>query len=267
MLARPNDSRPKTLFVALTLALVCSVLVSVAAVGLRPLQQANAAADLKRNLLIAGGLLEERDASADIDALFARVEPRVVDLDTGEYADDVDPATYDARAAARDPHASKALDRRDDIAGIKRRERYATVYLVREGERLEQVILPVRGYGLWSTMYGFLSIEADLDTVVGLKFYEQGETAGLGAEVDNPDWRGKWSGKRLRDRDGRLAIAVVKGRVDPQDEAAPHQVDGLAGATLTARGVSNLLRYWLGEQGFGAYLDRMAREQGRRGES
>jgi len=262
MLARPNDSREKTLFVAVALALVCSVAVSLAAVGLRPLQEANARDDLRRNLLIAAGLLEERDERADVEALFERVEARVVDLGTGEYAEDIDPDVYDARSAVRDPGMSTAVAPGDDIASIKRRERYATVYLVRDGDALEQVILPVRGYGLWSTMYGFLALENDLDTIVGLKFYEQGETAGLGAEVDNPNWRGQWAGKKLDDAEGNLAIAVVKGGVPRGDEGAEHKVDGLAGATLTARGVENLVRYWLGEQGFGPYLERLAAETG-----
>ncbi len=267
MLALPNDSREKTLFVAVALALVCSVAVSLAAVGLRPLQDANARTDLKRNLLISAGLLEEKDRTADVDALFERIEARVVDLDSGEYAEDVDPASYDARAAVRDPDMSSLVPPAEDIATIKRRERYATVYLVRDGEEIEQVILPVRGYGLWSTMYGFLAMEADLDTIVGLKFYEQGETAGLGAEIDNPNWRGLWTGKKLRDEQGKLVIEVVKGTVDPNSDSAVHQVDGLAGATLTANGVENLMRYWLGEQGFGPYLEKLAAETGGAGTS
>ncbi len=262
MLALPNDSREKTLFVAVAVALVCSVAVSLAAVGLRPLQDENARDDLRRNLLISAGLLEEQDRSADIEALFERIEARVVDLDSGEYTDAVDPATYDARAAVRDPTMSAPVPAADDIATLKRRERYATVYLVRDGEQLEQVILPVRGYGLWSTMYGFLALEADLDTIVGLKFYEQGETAGLGAEIDNPNWRGLWNGKRIRDDQGKLVIEVLKGAVNPESESAVHQVDGLAGATLTSNGVENLMRYWLGEQGFGPYLEKLAGESG-----
>ncbi|MOA31350.1 Na(+)-translocating NADH-quinone reductase subunit C [compost metagenome] len=115
----------------------------------------------------------------------------------------------------------------------------------------------MRGYGLWSTLYGFLALKGDLNTVVGLGFYQHGETPGLGGEVDNPKWKALWNGKSLFDEQGQLAIQIIKGSVDAQSPNASHQVDGLAGATLTSKGVHNLLHFWLGENGFGPFLAKL----------
>lgn len=254
MLALPNDSPKKTLIVAVALCLVCSVVVSSAAVLLRPLQLENAALERKRNIVEVAGLL---DSDGDVEAAFERVEARVVDLETGEFAEGIDPDRYDQRKAAKDPARSSALPRGEDIAGIGRRARYATVYLVREGDAIRQVILPVHGYGLWSTLYGFLALDEDLRTVAGLRFYDHAETPGLGGEVDNPSWRAKWDGKVAFDESGNPIIEVIKGSVDQTRPGAEHRVDGLAGATLTTRGVDNLLKFWLGENGFGPFLARM----------
>lgn len=252
--ALPNDSIKKTFMVALALSLVCSLLVSLSAVVLRPLQVENAALDRQRNILAAAGLLNEHVGIADA---FSRIEARVVDLESGRFTDDVDPGSFDQRRAARDPTMSTALSSEQDVAGIGRRSRYATVYLVKDGDTVEQVILPIHGYGLWSTLYGFIALEPDLDTVVGLKFYEHAETAGLGAEVDNPSWISKWNGRRVYDTSGKPILRVAKGVSTAKGDAALHEVDGLAGATLTGNGVTNMLRFWLGEHGFGPFLENM----------
>ena len=250
----PNDSRSKTIAVATMLCLVCSVVVSAAAVGLKPRQEANKALDKKRNILQIAGMMRE---DASIDELFSEIEPRVVDLNSGEFVDDVDPATYDQRKAAKDPASSKALDKKEDIASIRRRAELATVYLVREGETVKTIILPMHGYGLWSTMYGFMALEGDAQTITGFGFYEQAETPGLGGEVDNPKWKAMWPGKKVYDANGEVAVEVIKGAVAESTPSPEHKVDGLAGATLTSRGVSNLLKYWLGEQGFKPFLNKI----------
>lgn len=259
MLALPNDSPKKTLFVAVALCLVCSILVSTAAVGLKPLQEANASLDRKRNLLLVAGLVEGGEAANEVEELFEQnVETKVVDMASGEFTDEVDAATFDQRKAAQDPALSEPVPPEEDIAVIKRRARYANVYFVKDGEHIKQVIFPIHGYGLWSTLYGFIALEDDLNTVAGLKFYEQGETAGLGAEVDNPNWLAKWPGRVAFDDSGNPIIRVAKGSADNPE----HEVDGLAGATLTGRGVSNMLQYWLGEQGFGPFLANLRSEEG-----
>ena len=249
----PNDSTRKTLIVALALCLVCSILVSTAAVKLQPLQQRNQELDRKKIILEVAGLLKP---GVSIDELFKQVEPKVVDLSTGEYVDTMDPNQFDQRQAAKDPEMSVKIPPDRDIAQIRRRAKYAVVYLVKEGDQTKLILLPVHGYGLWSTMYAYIALERDANTIFGLRFYEQGETAGLGAEIDNPRWRNNWTGKVVYGEAEKPQIRVIKGAVAPGDPEAKFKIDGLAGATLTANGVTNLIHYWLGPEGFGTYLKK-----------
>lgn len=249
----PNDSTRKTLIVALALCLVCSILVSTAAVKLQPLQQRNQELDRKKIILEVAGLLKP---GVSIDKLFKQVEPKVVDLSTGEYVDTMDPNQFDQRQAAKDPEMSVKIPPDRDIAQIRRRSKYAVVYLVKEEGQTKLILLPVHGYGLWSTMYAYIALERDANTIFGLRFYEQGETAGLGAEIDNPRWRNNWTGKVVYGEAEKPQIRVIKGTVAPGDPEAKFKIDGLAGATLTANGVTNLIHYWLGPEGFGTYLKK-----------
>jgi len=249
-----NDSISKTLIVAFSLCIVCSIIVSAAAVILQPAQEANKSLDRKRNILAAAGMLDD---SKSVDELFAQISTRVVDLRTGKFTEDVSADSYDQRKAAKDPSASDALPAAEDLAKVARREHYAVVYLVESaGGDIEKIILPIHGYGLWSTLYGFIALESDGNTVAGLGFYEHAETPGLGGEVDNPRWKGTWPGKQVY-RDGEVEIGLIKGSVDPASSDAAWQVDGLAGATLTARGVTNLVQFWLGKNGFEPFLNNL----------
>jgi len=249
-----KDSIKSTITVALLLCLVCSIIVAGSAVLLKPLQQANKALDKKTNILLAAGIETE---GQDVNVLFEQFTPKVIDLDTGRYVSDVDATTYDQRKASKDPKQSDVLSGEDDIASINRRAKYATVYLLEKDGQLDRIILPVKGYALWSTLYGFLALEADGNTVAGLGFYEHAETPGLGGEIDNPRWKALWPGKKMFDANGTLAVDLIKGSVDPSNPKAIHQVDGLSGATLTTNGVENLLVFWLGENGFGPYLNNL----------
>jgi Na+-transporting NADH:ubiquinone oxidoreductase subunit C len=252
-----RDSTGKILTVAFLLCVVCSILVSTAAVLLSDRQERNKAEEKKRNILQAAGLYQ---AGVSLEEQFSRIEARIIDLQTGTFSDAFDPATFDSRTAARDPETSYRIPPGQDLAGIKAHSRYQDVYLVMDGDRLQQVILPVYGKGLWSTMYGFISLDADLSTVIGFAFYEHGETPGLGGEIDNPAWKGLWPGKRIYDDDGNTRIEVLKGAVDRQSPDAIHQVDGISGATLTARGVGNLLQYWMGSNGYQPFLENLKKE-------
>lgn len=250
-MASKSEGLGRVLGVALALCVVCSVVVSTAAVLLKPEQEANKTRDLKRNILQAAGLY---DSSLTVEQQFERVTTKVIDVETGTYVNDIDPATFDQRAAAKDPALSVRLDSDTDVAKIMRQSRYALVYLVDdEAGQLDKVILPIHGYGLWSTLYGFVALEADANTIAGLGFYEHGETPGLGGEVDNPRWKAQWPGKQAY-RDGNVAISVIKGAVNSNSPNADWQVDGLSGATLTSKGVHNLVQFWLGEHGFAPYL-------------
>lgn len=248
----PADNVVKTVLVALGLCLVASMVVSAAAVSLRPLQERNAALDKQVNILQVAGLYEE---GTDVATAFEQFEPHVLELATGEFTDQFDPYEFDDRAAAADLTLSAPLD--DDPASIRRQANYVTVYLLRNADGgLDKVVLPVYGYGLWSTLYGFMAIEEDGNTIYGLQFYEHAETPGLGAEVDNPRWKALWRDKKLRteEGEGELAITVAK---SPPPEGREYFVDALSGATLTSRGVDNLVRFWMSERGFEPFMERM----------
>jgi Na+-transporting NADH:ubiquinone oxidoreductase subunit C len=257
-----KESTVRTLLVALVVSLVASVFVAGSAIYLKPVQQENSLLDKQRSILSIAGVGGAELSSREVQELFAsRIRASVIDITTGEEQADIDPVAYDPLKAAKDPKTSIELSNEEDISSIKRREQFATVYWVENGGVVEALVLPVRGYGLWSTLYGFLAVKPDLNTVVGLGFYQHGETPGMGGEVDNPRWKALWPGKTLFDEAGQPVIQIIKGGVNPSNPAAGHQVDALSGATLTSRGVNRLLLFWLGDLGFGPYLAKL-RQQG-----
>ncbi len=254
MSASHNDSIKKTLIVTVLLCLVCSVVVSAAAVFLKPVQERNKQADMQRNVLAIAGVLNDRQPLAE---QFAQFDVKLVDLRSGRFTDELDVERFEQRSAAKDPALSSLIPANQDQAGLKRRSNFTKVFLLKDQGELKTIVLPVHGKGLWSTMYGFLALSGDLNTVVGFGFYEQGETPGLGGEVDNPKWKAKWPGKQLFDAEGNAEIELVKGAADPSGARFAHQVDGLAGATLTTNGVQNLLDFWMGEQGYRTFLSNL----------
>ena len=250
-----KDSISNTIRIAFLVCLVCSIVVSYAAISLKPLQQLNKTLEVKKNILAAAGLY---DASKSIEEQFGAITPKLVDLRTGTYATDFDVETYDQRKASKDPKRSNKLDAKTDIAGIKRLENYAKVYEVIEDGELKTLILPIRGYGLWSTLWGFVALDADLNTVIGLGFYEHAETPGLGGEIDNPKWKALWIGKEVYDGTGDIGVYVKKGPANNAIESeARFAVDGLSGATLTSVGVNNLVRFWMGDNAFAPFIKRL----------
>lgn len=252
----PNDRPAKTLAVAFTVALVCALIVSGTAVLLKPLQVANERRDRQQHIREIVGRLPGAETllqTADKQA----VEAHVVELATGNYVRDLDPATYDQREAARDPQMSVEIPAKHDLARLKRRAKYATVYLVKRDGEIDLIILPVHGSGYASTIYGFLALQGDANTVEALTFFEHEETPGLGAQIDDPEWRSQWQGKKARDEEGEIRIGVAKGSVEPNAPEATYQVDGISGATRTSNAVTRLLRFWLGDYGFGPFLERI----------
>ena len=258
ILALSNESLKKTIAIALALCFVCAILVSISAVALKPLQIENKALDMKKNILDVAGLLNE---NSNINQAFSeKIEAKLVNMETGEYVEDIDVTTYDQRKAAKDPAQNSVIPKDKDLASIKVKAKIAKVYLVKEGDEIKSIILPVHGYGLWSTMYGFLALDADGQTVQSINFYDQAETPGLGGEVVNPNWRALWSGKQVYAESGEVALKLIKGVVDNSKSGSEFQVDGLAGATLTSTGVSNLIKYWMSAEGFATYLDKIRPE-------
>lgn len=247
----PNDSPAKAVIVTLLVCIFASVLVAGSAVLLRPKQIANKQFEQMRQI---GEILQ--DATTDGDAWraidIAELEARVVDLDTGNYVDGVDAAIFDQEAAP-----SIEIPQQQDMAQIGTRSKYAVVHLLLKDGRPQLIVLPVYGRGFGSTLYGYIGLSGDTETVIGLAFYEHGETPGLGALIDDPAWRRLWSGKSVWNAKGEVGLGVARGPVVPGTPEARYQVDGLTGATWTGQGVTNLLRYWLGKHGFEPYLRKV----------
>ncbi|MCB1647416.1 MAG: NADH:ubiquinone reductase (Na(+)-transporting) subunit C, partial [Pseudomonadales bacterium] len=187
--SKSKDSMKNILVVALGVCFVCAVIVSGAAVSMKPQRLENKALDRSKNILIAAGLFEKGvTPDSQIDKLFEKFTLRVADLEEGRFLTDaevselgIDPVKYDQRKASKDPSLSKALSDAEDTASITRRARYSVVYLLKgEQGEVDRIVLPIHGYGLWSTLYGFIALEGDGNTVAGITFYEHAETAGLG---------------------------------------------------------------------------------------
>lgn len=250
-----KNSTVYTVIFAAAVCLICGVAVASSAVSLREQQDQNRVIDKKSKVLAAAGLLPEGDVTAtEVTRLYeANVVPIVVDLGTGEIAEDIEASTFDMQKAMKDPETSREAPA--NAAKVPRLPKHGLMYEIQKDGKTQSLVLPVEGKGLWSTLYGFLALSADTKLIDGLIFYQHGETPGLGGEVDNPRWRSLWVGRKPFDESGAPAIQVLKGAAGSVEED-PHSVDGLSGATITSRGVSNLVQFWLGESGFGPTLDK-----------
>lgn len=246
LLAAPNDSRGKVLAMAFLVSGLSALAVSSAAVLLGPRLDANRNAERQARLAAMldtlpglAALLEETGADG-LDVL-------VADLESGTLAD-VDPDSFDPDALGEDDQTT--LTAEADIAGIGTRPDLAQFYVARDGDDIAVVVLPVYGQGYQSVIKGYLALEGDLNTVAGLTITEQGETPGLGANIATPTWQALWPGTKLMDENGEIAIEIVRGGAKTE-----YQVDAITGATRTSNGMQNLIRFWIGPDGFGPILD------------
>ena len=239
---------------AISICLVCALFVAFSAVGLRERQEANILLDRQKKVLAVAGLMEEGQSleADEIAAIFeTSIQSKVVYIETGEVDASIDPTSFDQNAAMADPATSKAAP--PNRAQVRRLPNHGLVFdVVKDGE-LTSMILPIEGKGLWSTLYGYIALAPDSKTIVGITFYKHGETPGLGGEVDNPRWKALWPDRIAFNSRWQPVIGVNKGMAGPP-ETDPHRVDGLSGATITSRGVTALVRFWLGDDGFGPYL-------------
>lgn len=256
--ARDLNSVRYTVVFATVVCVVCAALISVAAVLTRPAQVANALLYKEKNVLLAAGLVEPGDAvgTAQVEAIFRQsIEPRLVNLATGELlpASDGDARRYDQRAARDDPATSRVAPANN--AGVRRLPNHGIAYLVRKGDEVDQIVIAIEGLGMWGTIYGFMALAPDGNTIRGLTYYDQRETPGLGGEIANPSWQALWRGRKAYDEQWNAAIQVIKGSAGPP-ETDPLHVDGLSGSTITSKAVTQLVQFWLGEHGYGKFLQR-----------
>ena len=252
----------RNLIVPLFACIACAVVVSITAVIVRPEQIANVENEKKVKILSAACIKfevseDEKERGCisitkdQVDEEFKKITTIYVDFRSNEFVT-VDP-NYDHLKAVLKPELSELVPKEKDIAILKRRENVGPIYVwTNENKEVERVVLPIRGYGLWGTLYGYLSLGSDLNSVNGIEFYDHKETPGLGGEVENEDWKAIWKGKLIYNQDGGVELKVVKGAA--KDE---YQIDGLSGATLTSNGVSNMINYWLGDEAYGPALKKI----------
>ncbi|MFH1724468.1 MAG: NADH:ubiquinone reductase (Na(+)-transporting) subunit C [Elusimicrobiota bacterium] len=221
-----------TLGFAAAVCVACSLVVSSAATLLRDRQDRNIEVDIQKNILRSVGFLHDPSGKPGPDEIrelyLSRIEALAIDR-SGSAVKGKDPADLDP---------SSYLDPKKDPEIIP-------LYVRKDEGRVAAYAFPVAGPGLWSTVYGYLALEPDGDTVKGVTFYKHGETPGLGAEIEQAWFRENFVGKKVLGAEGELrSVSVVKGKVkDAVDaDAAPHYVDGISGATLTGKGVTELLR-------------------------
>lgn len=249
--ARRNDSLANTFVMAFTVSLVCSVLVSTAVIMLRPIQQQNQL--LRSGVEYILPIVESMQLDLDPDELPGQLVVRIVELETGEIIEDIDAAGFAPGVQADGTSTMVTIPDDEDIAGIGRRSPYATVYLIEKGSQIQYILLPVYGRGMWSTLHGYLALEGDANTIAAIKFYDHGETPGIGDKIDDSSWLAQWRGKLVYENNTPM-IRVVKSRTPT---TSPYEIDAITGATLTSEGISRLLKYWLGASGFQAYLDKL----------
>ena len=258
-----KESPIRALLTVLVTAVLCSFFVSASVVLLRPIQLNNKLLERSGNVLALTGLLPadgEVEEEQLLD-LFKGLDARVVNIDDATLDSEFDPYTFDGRKAAADPELSVAVPPAEDVASLGRRSQYKTIYLVWKDGELTRVVLPIRGAGMWSMIYGYIALEADFNTIAGVKFYEQNETPGLGDQIATPHWQAKWIGKQLYDEQGEMLFRVSEGPVKEGASGAEYQVDAISGATITANAVTALMRYWFGPNGYGPLLELMRQQR------
>jgi Na+-transporting NADH:ubiquinone oxidoreductase subunit C len=256
-MAKKKNESLSTILVAGSLCLVCSLLVSFTVVSLKDKQTKNKELDFKKNVLLSAGLIKAGVDAATVEQAFSKVEVALVDFNTGALTTEVDAKTYDQTKAASDATMNIKIPSAKDVAGLSTRAKIAKVYFARTEGKIDTIILPVKGMGLWSTMYGFLALAADTNTIKGFAYYSHGETPGLGGEVDNPKWKAQWIGKKIYDTDFEVKFAVNKGSVTDKTAGKEYKVDGLSGATITGNGVTTSMQYWFGNHGYGKLLAKV----------
>jgi len=213
----------KALGVTFATALVCSLVVTGTHLLLKPIQQSWVDAVRYRNVLEVSGLLPETPPTdRALAALVRQLDVRQVDI----------------------VHTT---------AG-RREVSTETVFLVRADGKLQRLILPIAGQGMWAPIRGYLALESDLRTVAAISFHDMAETPGIGDKIQDPAWRAQWRGKLAYDDNGTPALGAS---ADPR-----YRIDAIAGATVTVTAATKIVRDALGADGFGPFVDQLRRNGG-----
>jgi Na+-transporting NADH:ubiquinone oxidoreductase subunit C len=210
---------------AAAITVVCGGALAIASQSLKPLQDANIELERKHNILATVMELKEGD---NIEQLYAsRVKERVID-----FQGNVKAGLKASTVSIAEQYKKKQEDRLLPIYEFRSQI---------DTTQIENAVMPVYGYGLWNNIWGFVALKSDLNTVQGVKFEHAGETPGLGARITSDDIQARYKGKMVFDGDNVLSVVMQKGEgFDYTTDA--HKVDGMSGATLTGKGVNNMLK-------------------------
>jgi len=247
-----KNSNQFTLLFAVAMCVILATALAATFHGLKASMDKNKLFDKNRNVLIAVGLYDpEREAKsqADLEKLFAdKVKAQVLKFTKDDVRVPVKRKGREMEEEVRRVVLVEKTDNRiEDLPRLRRELRqqrdkdheFGSIYLA-DTPNGTVYCIPISGAGLWSILHGFLALKDDLNTVVGITFYQHGETPGLGGEVEKEWWQQDWKGKKIL-ADGRLvSVTVLRGRGHP--ERGPHEVDGISGATITCNGVTRFLR-------------------------
>lgn len=215
-----------TMVFTIIVSLIAAVILSVSSTVLKQRQELNVELDIKRNILFAVNLMQ---SGADVERLYRNNIKGIVVNSAGEIVtSNIPPEKIDFEAELEKQPESR---------------RYPLFISSDSKGMVTGYCIPVTGKGLWSTIYGYLALETDLNTVKGITFYKHGETPGLGGEIESLTFKKSFQGKRILTPEGSLvSVSVVKGKIKPNSPNLMHEVDGISGATLTSAGVSRLVK-------------------------
>ena len=249
-LALPMESRPKTILAAFVVSAVCAVLVSSATVILRPIQAANRAAEEEARVeALVRGIPGMSDLLTEVGGSLSTV---VVDLARGRAANDVTPSTLLATLA--DTSNWTSLDAGQDLAGLGARPDYAQVFLLRDNDLVSLLLLPIAGQGYNGRIEAVLALRGDMNTIAGVTVTRQSETPGLGARIEEGAWQASFPGQQIFDSEGAVRFSVARGTA-----SSIHEVDGITGATRTSNAFTQMVRFWLGPDGYGPLIAAISR--------
>jgi len=216
-------SNTYTVVFSLVVCVTCSVLLALTAGGLKPIIEKNEVFDIHRNILKAVDLYDKNDKASpeQIESTYSeRIKGFVVD-ENGNVIPGKDPSNID-------PDTEQNL---------------LPIFARLDNSSVSAYCIPISGMGLWSTLYGYLAVKNDGETVMGITFYKHGETPGLGGEIEADWFTSNFKDKKIFDSTGKLtSITIAKGSVSDDNKNRIHMVDGISGATMTGNGVNIFLK-------------------------
>lgn len=244
-----RQSNTYVILFSVGLTIVLGGLLSIAAIGLKPIQEVAIELDTKKQIL--GSVM---DVEGEIDVLGTfdeRINGFAINIEGEKVETDEEGTPIEPIKISMDKQSKKEPE-----------AMMLPVYTLRnenDPEKVDAYIFALYGNGLWDKIWGYIAVAPDLTTVKGITLDHKGETPGLGARITSPDIQNRYKGKELFDADGTLVgVNMQKGERGDPSIYNEHQVDGMSGATLTGNGVNDMIIKYIGY--YQAYIDKVKDE-------